>query len=111
MAGLAGFASSWLGFCYATLNILLFYLLLTCSWFQQWYSLWPLSMAALLPPGPIVYLALILGGSSLLAKHIIFGPLIYRLHPFPGLWREIWFAPTVLGLPGFMLFLVNDDFY
>lgn len=102
---------SWLSFCYATLNIFLFYLLLTCSWFQQWYSVWPLSVAALLPPGPIVYLTLILGGYSLLAKHLIFGPLIYRLHPFPGMWREIWFAPTVLGLPWlYAIFWLSDNF-
>jgi hypothetical protein len=42
--------ASWLSFSYATINILLFYLLLTCSWFQQWYAVWPLGIAALLPP-------------------------------------------------------------
>jgi hypothetical protein len=90
---------SWLSFSRSSLNTLLFYLLLTCSWFQQWYSLWPLSMAALLPPGPTLYLTLILGGYTVLSKHLIFGPLIFRLHPFPGPWREIWFGPTVLGVP------------
>lgn len=102
---------SWLRFCRVTLNIFLFYLLLTCSWFQQWYSVWPLGMAALLPSGPIVYLALILGGYTVLSKQIIFGPLIFRLHPFPETWREIWFAPTVLGPPWlYAFFLLTDNF-
>ncbi len=102
-------APSWLSFSYATINILLFYLLLTCSWFQQWYAVWPLGIAALLPPGPTVYLAMILGGYALLSKQIIFGPLIYRLHPFPGTWREIWFGPTVLGLPWLYAFFSLID--
>ena len=102
---------SWLSFSYATINILLFYLLLTCSWFQHWYTVWPLGIAALLPPGPTVYLAMILGGYAVLSKQIIFGPLIYRLHPFPGAWREIWFAPTVLGLPWlYAFFSLIDNF-
>jgi hypothetical protein len=90
-------------------NILLFYLLLACTWFQQWYALWPLALAVLLPPGPSVYLTLILGGYTLLAKHVIFGPLIYRLHPFPREWREIWFGPTVLGIPWLYAFFALID--
>lgn len=90
---------SWLHFCQASLSILLFYLLLVCTWFQQWYLVWPLCLAALLPPSPIVYLTLISGGYTLLAKHIIFGPLFFRLHPLPKPWREMVFAPAVLGLP------------
>jgi hypothetical protein len=90
---------SWMHFCLASLSILLFYLLLTCTWFQQWYLVWPLCLAALLPPGPLVYLTLISGGYTLLSKHIIFGPLFFRLHPLPKPWREIAFAPVVLGLP------------
>jgi hypothetical protein len=102
---------SWLGFSQAALNILLFYLLVTCAWFQQWYTIWPLGLAALLPPGPTIYLALILGGYTLLSKHVIFGPLIYRLHPLPGAWREIWFGPTVLGVPWlYAFFLMIENF-
>ncbi len=100
---------SWLRFCQATLHILLFYLLVTCTWFQQWYLVWPLCVAALLPPGPVVYLALISGGYTLLSKHVIFGPLIFRLRPLPEAWREIVFAPVVLGLPWlYSIFLLKD---
>jgi hypothetical protein len=100
---------SWLRFSRVTVNILLFYLLLTCSWFQQWYAVWPLGMAALLPSGPAVYLAMILGGYTVLSKHILFGPLFFRLHPLPSAWREIWFGPTVLGLPWLYAFFALLD--
>jgi hypothetical protein len=100
---------TWLTFSQVGVNILLFYLLLACTWFQQWYALWPLALAVLLPPGPSVYLTLILGGYTLLAKHVIFGPLIYRLHPFPREWREIWFGPTVLGIPWLYAFFALID--
>lgn len=90
---------SWLSFTGASLNILLFYLLLACPWFQQWYVLWPLGLAVLLPPGQKLYLTLLLGGYTLLAKHLIFGPLFFRIRPLPKPWREIWFGPAVLLVP------------
>ncbi|MCL4302214.1 MAG: DUF2029 domain-containing protein [Anaerolineae bacterium] len=100
---------SWLRFCQATLNILLFYLLLACTWFQQWYLVWPLCVAALLPPGPAVYLTLLSGSYTLLSKHLIFGPLIFKLYPLPENLREIWFAPAVLGLPWLYATLLLKD--
>jgi len=101
---------TWLTFTQVGVNILLFYLLVGCTWFQQWYSIWPLGLAVLLPPGPTVYLTLILGGSAVLGKHFLFGPLIYRLNPLPRAWREVWFGPMVLGLPWLYAFfmLINN---
>jgi alpha-1,6-mannosyltransferase len=102
---------SWLRFCQVAVNIFLFYLLLTCSWFQQWYTIWPLGMATLLPSGPTVYLAMILGGYAVLSKQMIFGPLIFGAHPLPEKWREIWFGPTVLGLPWlYAFFSLTENF-
>ena len=90
---------SQLAFAQATLNILLFYLLLTCLWFQQWYAVWPLAIAALLPPGPAVYLAFITGYSTLLAKHLIIGPMLLWIRPLPPkAWRELRLGPLVLGM-------------
>lgn len=90
---------TWLSFTQASLNILLFYLLLTCPWFQQWYTLWPLGLAVLLPSGQKLYLTLLLGGYTLFAKHLIFGPLFFRIQPLPTAWREIWFGPSILIVP------------
>jgi alpha-1,6-mannosyltransferase len=83
----------------AAVQILLFYLLVTCLWFQNWYSLWPISLAALLKPGPTRRMAL-LAGFATLSKPLGIGPLLFW--PSPRLsqpWLEIWFTLGVLGLP------------
>ncbi len=99
---------SQLSFVHATFNTLMFYLLLTCLWFQQWYAVWPLTIAALLPPGQPVYLALVFAYATLLAKHLIFGPMLFRARPLPPKpWRELRFGPSVLGVPWlYALFVV-----
>ena len=35
----------------ASYNVVLFYLLFLCLWFQPWYVMWLAPLAALLPPG------------------------------------------------------------
>jgi hypothetical protein len=98
---------SQLSFVRATFNILMFYLLLTCLWFQQWYAVWPLALAALLPPGHAVNLAFVLGHTTLLAKHLIFGPMFFWIRPLPPKsWRELRFGPAVLGLSWLYALLV-----
>jgi hypothetical protein len=85
-------------FSQAAFNILIFYILATCLWFQQWYTLWPLGIAALLPAGHSSRLAVIFGFSAL-SKQFIVGPLLFGSRPFPpqpGL--EFHFAIGVLGL-------------
>ena len=42
---------SWWSFPQAALHMLAFYLLLTCLWFQQWYAVWLVGLAALLSSG------------------------------------------------------------
>lgn len=89
-----------LSFVQATFNILMFYLLLTCLWFQQWYAVWPLAIAALLPPGQAIYLAMIFGYAALLSKHLVFGPMLFWIRPLPPKsWLELRFGPAVLGVP------------
>lgn len=36
---------------HAAVSVLLFYLLITAPWFEAWYAIWPLALAALLPDG------------------------------------------------------------
>lgn len=90
---------SWLSFPQAAVQILMFYLLLTCLWFQQWYALWPLGLAALLPPGHAVRLAALFGYTAL-SKQLIFEPLFLWLRPLPPQsWRELRLGPAVLAAP------------
>jgi hypothetical protein len=90
---------TWLGFPQAVFNILMFYLLLTCLWFQSWYAIWPLGIAALLPPGHSARLGALFGFTAL-SKPLIFGPLWLWIRPLPpGVWRESRLGPAVLVLP------------
>jgi rSAM/selenodomain-associated transferase 1 len=90
---------TWLGFPRAAFNILMFYLLLTCLWFQSWYAIWPLGIAALLPPGHAARLAALFG-FAVLSKPLIFAPLWLWNRPLsPQTWRELRLGPAVLALP------------
>ncbi|MFW9894124.1 MAG: hypothetical protein ACFFFO_18110 [Candidatus Thorarchaeota archaeon] len=90
---------TWLALPQATFNILLFYLLLTCLWFQTWYAVWPLAIAALLPPGHGARLGVLFGYAAL-SKPLIFGPLWLWIRPLPPrIWRETRLGPAVMALP------------
>lgn len=89
----------WLSFPQAAFSVLIFYLLLTCLWFQPWYTLWPLGVAALLPPGHAVRLAVLFGYAAL-AKQLIVEPLWLWQRPLPPKpWRELRLGPAVMALP------------
>lgn len=87
-------------FARVSLYILLFYLLLTCLWFQTWYAVWPLALATLLPAGRAVYLALITAFVALMAKQFIVGPELLWIRPLPPKWwRELRLGPMVHAVP------------
>jgi hypothetical protein len=88
----------WLSPVRASAHILLFYLLFTCLWFQQWYALWPLALAAILPEGATARLAVLLSYAALW-KTIIFDSFLYRGGSLPPrVWRESLLGPATLGL-------------
>ncbi|MCA9869889.1 MAG: hypothetical protein KC487_05865, partial [Anaerolineae bacterium] len=90
---------SWLGFTRASFNIIMFYLLITCLWFQSWYAVWPLGLAALLPPGHAARLAALFGYVAL-AKPLFFEPLWLWQRPLPPKeWRELRLGPALMALP------------
>ncbi len=88
----------WLSPVHASARILLFYLLFTCLWFQPWYALWPLALAAILPEGATARLAVLLSYAALW-KTIVFDYFLYRGGPLPPrAWRESLLGPATLGL-------------
>lgn len=90
---------TWLSFPHAAFMVLMFYLLLTCLWFQQWYAVWPLGVAALLPPGHAARLAAFFGAVAM-SKQLIFEPLWLWERPLPPkAWREVRLGPAVLAAP------------
>jgi hypothetical protein len=83
----------------SAVQILLFYLLVACLWFQNWYSLWPLGLVPLLRPGFSRRLVLLFGFAAL-SKPLGIGPLLFWPRPtLPQPWLEIWFTLGVFGLP------------
>lgn len=98
-SGLAWRNRSWLSFSEAAFAILLFYLLVACLWFQSWYAVWPLALAALLPPGHAARLGALFG-FAVLTKPLIFEPMWLWITPLPARsWRELRLGPAVLALP------------
>ncbi len=90
---------SWQAFARAAFNISIFYLLLTCLWFQQWYAVWPLGLVPLLPAGHLAWLGLSFG-FAVLSKPLIFEPIWLWPHPAPDRsWLELRLGPSVLALP------------
>jgi hypothetical protein len=63
-------------FLMATFSILTFYVMVACLWFQQWYSLWLITLAPLLPKHAR-RLALFFG-FWVLSKQLIFAPMLIR---------------------------------
>ncbi|HVM70171.1 MAG TPA: hypothetical protein VMT91_00315 [Anaerolineales bacterium] len=76
---------------------LLFYLIFTCDWFQPWYSLWPLALAAVLPEGTLTWTAMLLAYVSLW-KTPIFNFLLFPARLPPAKVRETLLGPLTLGL-------------
>jgi hypothetical protein len=90
--------TGWLAPVRASAIVLTSYLLFTCLWFQPWYAIWPLALAALLPEGALGRLIVLLSYSALW-KTIIFDFMLYRGGPLPPrLWRETWLGPATLGI-------------
>jgi hypothetical protein len=83
---------------HASTSLLLFYLLVACLWFQTWYALWPLALAALLPEGALSRTAVLLSYAAPW-KTIIFDFFLYQGGPLPPrTWRETWLGPVTFGL-------------
>jgi hypothetical protein len=94
------------GFLQTAFNILAFYLLVTCLWFQQWYGIWLISLAPLLS-GPRRRFALIFG-FWVMSKQLIFVQLIIPMmshKPEMVIWLEPLLALIVLGVPWFYALL------
>ncbi len=80
------------------LSILLFYLLVSCPWFQAWYAMWPLALAALVSDEGL------LAGSVLLSfaatwKMPLFDFVLVRGELPPRAWREWRLTLGTLGVP------------
>jgi hypothetical protein len=91
---------AWQSFTHTSFIILAFYLLVTCLWFQQWYTLWLIGLAPLLVHSKRSRLLAILIGFLALSKQLVIGPILFVPRAqIPQPWLELWFTLGVLGIP------------
>jgi hypothetical protein len=67
----------WDSFGEATFDILAFYLLVACLWFQQWYTLWLMGTAVILPHGYRLRFAVFFS-LAVVSKQLLVGPFLFR---------------------------------
>jgi ribosomal protein S18 acetylase RimI-like enzyme len=86
--------------------VLLFYILITCTWYQNWYLLWPLTTAVFLP-GSSLMLAAVLFSVTGLVKPFVAMPLFSWLaKPGPPIVQETNITLVTQTFPwGVSLFL------
>jgi len=88
------------GFLRTAFNILAFYLMVTCLWFQQWYGIWLVSLAPLVLERARRFALFF--GFWVLTKQLMFVQLIIPAmshRPETVVWLEPLLALTVLGVP------------
>jgi len=90
---------SWDSFTQASFNILAFYLLVTCLWFQQWYTLWLLGLVPLIISRPARLLGILFGFAALSKQFGVGGALFTPRPRLHEPWLEIWLMLGVLGIP------------
>ena len=87
------------GFAKASFDILVFYLLATCLWFQQWYTVWLVGLAAILTYGGRQRLGAFISLAAFF-KQLLVAPLLFNPRAkFPQPEFEIRFTLGVLALP------------
>ncbi|HVO42548.1 MAG TPA: helix-turn-helix transcriptional regulator [Aggregatilineales bacterium] len=80
-------------------RVLLFYLLVACIWFQAWYVLWVLPLAAVLDNSPMRRLILLFSylvtWQSFLYNYVTLRPPVSNWAPLP--WRDLIPVGVVMG--------------
>lgn len=90
----------WTHYASAALAIVLFYLLVTCLWFQPWYAIWPVALAGLLPDSMIARGAIVLSLAAAFKMPIfdfVMGVRPGNVPPIAG--RELEITLGTLGVP------------
>ncbi len=98
IAWLTSREKSWLSYPRAALAILLFYLLVTCLWFQQWYVVWVVGLTAVLPLSGLSFIGY-LSSFWVMTKVLVFAPPLLWVRPLPNIqYREFWLSTGVMSL-------------
>ncbi|MGE5141007.1 MAG: glycosyltransferase 87 family protein [Rudaea sp.] len=97
---------NWTPYARAGLSIFLFYLLVACLWFQPWYVIWGVALAALLPEDGLTRGTIFL---SLMSnwKMIIFDYYIVHGGPLPPFVQREWPLTALTLAPSWAFFLAQ----
>ncbi len=88
-----------LSFTRSALYSLMFYLMFTSTWFQHWYAVWPLSLAALLPLDRPFRLVSVFGIAAW-ARYFVIEPIVFWVLQVPFIDPvQLWFGPLVMLVP------------
>lgn len=60
----------WESYARSATVVLLFYVLVTCTWYQNWYLLWPLTTAVFLPGGILMQIAVLFSVTGLVKPFV-----------------------------------------
>jgi hypothetical protein len=89
----------WIAYARTSTIIFLFYVLVTCTWYQNWYLLWPFTTAVFLPVDSIMLTAVLLSFVGLI-KPFAAMPIFSWLAKPPSIgWQEIRLTLATQGLP------------
>lgn len=88
-----------LSFARSVVYVLLFGLMFTTPWFQHWYAVWLVPLAALLPPDRSVRLASIFSAAAWAKFFVITPVLLWVLHVSIADSLQLWYGPLVMALP------------
>src|SRR5450759_4718082 len=88
---------SWLSFTRSAFHISIFYVLGTVTWLWPWYSLWPVALAALMPPGREMLLAQVMAFNFAVRPFFYAYLVLHRPLGRTSSWEELRLGPAVLG--------------
>ena len=60
----------WESYAKSATLVLLFYVLVTCTWYQNWYLLWPLTAAVFLPAGTLMQIVILFTVTGLIKPFV-----------------------------------------
>ena len=89
---------SWMSFQKAAFNILMFYMFVSIMWFHNWYTIWPLGLALILPSEMSMQALFVC--LACMSKPLLIEPLLLWKPPFEQEpWLEIKLSIGVLSVP------------
>ncbi len=89
----------WITYARTSTIIFLFYVLVTCTWYQNWYLLWALTTAVFLPAETVMLAAVAFSFIGLFKPFVAMPIFSWLAKPPSEAWKEIRLTLATQGLP------------